>query len=503
MTASISLRRGQYRDSVTLMQVSRELGALDGVRASFVAMATPLNLDVLTGMGFDRPAGAASNDMLVAIDADDEDSLAAADARLAELLTARASADGGDGGRGALPAPRTVRAAARQTPDATVAVLSVPGPAVLAEAMDALDSGLSVLIFSDNLPVEDEIALKDRARDRGLLVMGPDCGTAMIGGVGLGFANVVRPGPVSLVAASGTGAQQVMCLLDAADIGMRHCLGVGGRDLSARIGARSTLQALDLLAADDGTEVVCLVSKPPAPDVAARVRQHAAALGKPVIFALLGPGRPDLTSAAAEVVRVAGGSWVEPRCWPARTGRVHMDGLLRGLYSGGTLCDEAMLIAVDALGRLASNIPLHPGWRLPPDLRAPGHLLIDFGDDELTRGRAHPMIDPSLRLARLAEEAADPACGVLLLDVVLGHAAHPDPAAELAPAIRMARERARVDGRDLGVVIALVGTDGDPQGLDRQASALAEAGASVHLSNAAATRTAIGLVTAEEPSGAS
>ncbi len=495
MTASISLRRGQYRDSVTLMQVSRDLGAVDGVRTSFVAMATELNLDLLATMGFDRPTDFSPNDMLVAIDADDEDALARADARLTELLAVRAAA--GSTASADHPAPRTVRAAARQTPDATLAVLAVPGAAVLAEASDALDAGLSVLIFSDNVDVADEIALKDRARTVGQLVMGPDCGTAMIGGVGLGFANVVRPGSVGLVAASGTGAQQIMCLLDAAGVGVRHCLGVGGRDLSAEVGGRSTLQALDLLAADDATEVVVVVSKPPADKVADRVTDHAARLGKPVVFALLGAGQPTLTEAAAEVVRVAGGTWTEPRRWPAPVERTGAYPYLRGLFSGGTLCDEAMLVAVPAVGPIASNIPLDPAWRLPEDLRAPGHLMIDFGDDALTRGRAHPMIDPSLRLARVADEAADPACGVLLLDVVLGHAAHPDPAGDLAPAIRAAHERAGQDGRDLAVVIALIGTSGDPQGLERQATTLRDAGASVHLSNAAAALKAVELLGAE------
>lgn len=489
----MSLRRGQYRDSVTLMQLSRDLGAVVGVRTAFVAMATELNLELLSSMGFSPSTDVSANDMVVAVEADDDDALTRAGDRLEELLQARASA-GNSGAEHA--APRTMRSATRQTPDATLALLSVPGASVLAEAMDALSAGLAVMIFSDNVPLDDEVALKKRAGDLGLLVMGPDCGTAMVNGVGLGFSNVVQPGPVSLAAASGTGAQQLMCLLDAAGVGVRHCLGLGGRDLSAAVDGRSTLQALDLLDADTATELIVLVSKPPAPNVAERVVAHAQSLGTPVIFAMLGRGRLDLTAAAANVVQALGCRWVEPAWWPApapRTGRYEA---LRGLYSGGTLCDEAMVIASTALGPISSNIPLEPGWRLPPDLRSPGHLMIDFGDDAMTRGRAHPMIDSSLRLARLAEEAADPSCGVLLLDVVLGHAAHPDPAAELAPALGAAHRRARQDGRDLAVVIALIGTSGDPQGLREQAEALCAAGASVHLSNAAATRKAVGLLAA-------
>ncbi|HEY6796825.1 MAG TPA: hypothetical protein VI248_19310, partial [Kineosporiaceae bacterium] len=337
--------------------------------------------------------------------------------------------------------------------------------------------------------------------------MGPDCGTAVIGGVGLGFANVVRPGPVGVVAASGTGSQQVMSLLDSAGVGVRHCLGVGGRDLSAAVGGRSTRQALALLDADPDVQQIVLVSKPPDPGVEAAIREVAAGLSTPVQFALLGPGRPDLTAAARAAVEAAGGTWRTLPVWPAPAdggtppGRVR----LRGAFAGGTLCDEAMIVAAEVVGPVASNIPLPGAVRLGPDLRTgvdgarPAHVMIDFGDDELTRGRPHPMIDGSLRAAWLARQAAEVAAGdgiVVLLDVVLGHAAHPDPAAELAPAVVAARARARARGGALAVVVSLCGTQGDPQGLRRQAEALAAAGAAVHLSNAEATRAALALLSA-------
>ncbi|MGH9285477.1 MAG: hypothetical protein ACRD0M_07360, partial [Acidimicrobiales bacterium] len=270
--------------------------------------------------------------------------------------------------------------------------------------------------------------------------------------------------------------------------------GVGGRDLSQQVGGASTLAALDLLAADSATERVVVVSKPPAAQTAASVRARASALGMPVDFALLGPEQPTLTDAAERVVRALDLPWPEPRAWPAPGRREPRVGALRGLFAGGTLCDEAMLIASARLGSIRSNIPLQPGWRLPEDLRSDGHLMIDFGDDRLTQGRPHPMIDNSLRGQRLVDEGSDPACGVVLFDVVLGHGAHPDPAAELGPAVRKAREAAAAGGRDLAVVVALVGTAADPQGLDRQAEALQSAGASVHLSNAAAARVAVDLV---------
>ncbi|WP_205629080.1 hypothetical protein, partial [Jiangella muralis] len=355
----------------------------------------------------------------------------------------------------------------------TIAFVSTPGPYAFADAMDALQHGLHVVVFSDNVPVEQEVLLKRAARELGLLVMGPDCGTAVVGGVGFGFANVVRPGPVGIVAASGTGAQQLLSLLDGAGVGISHCLGVGGRDLSAEVGGASTLAALDLLAGDDATEVVVVVSKPPAAEVADAVRERAEKLGKPVVLALLGPGRPDLTAVAETVVTTAGAQWLPPRSWPSTATATGPH--IRGLYAGGTLCEEARLLADAALA---------PG----------GHTFVDFGDDTFTLGRPHPMIDNSLRIERLLAEARDPSCGVVLLDVVLGHGAHPDPAAELAPAIVRARNLAGGRGRDLAVVVALVGTADDPQGLEEQARTLRDAGASVHLSNAAAARAAITLV---------
>jgi FdrA protein len=484
----LQVRPGAYRDSVSLMQVSQRVGAQPGVVTALVAMATELNLELLAGMGFSAPGGASANDMVVAVEAIDNDALSAAVQQVDVILAERQGPRRDGTGESA---PRTIRAA---SPGATLALISTPGTYAAADAFEALDAGLDVVIFSDNVPLAHEIALKEAAARRGLLVMGPDCGTAVVAGVGLGFANVVRPGPVGVVAASGTGAQQLMCLLDAAGVGVSHCLGVGGRDLSAEVGAASTLAALDLLAGDPATRRVVVVSKPPAPEVADRVRLRAAGLGLPVDLALLGPGQPTLTDAAERVVRELGLPWHEPRVWPAPEPRRPRAGALRGLFAGGTLCDEAMLIASARLGPVRSNIPLEPEWRLPDHLRAEGHLMIDFGDDRLTRGRPHPMIDNSLRAQRLVEDAADPTCGVVLLDVVLGHGAHPDPAAELGPAIRSARESAAEDGRDLAVLVSLIGTAADPQDLARQAERLQSAGASVHLSNAAAARAAVDLV---------
>lgn len=504
----VQVRSGAYHDSVTLMQISRSLAALEGVSAAQVAMGTALNCDVLAAMGLPAPAGTGPNDLVVALRVHDEVAHQRALDYLATALAAPARA-----GESTEEPARTTASALRREP-AGLVVVSVPGESALAEAMDAVQAGCSVVVFSDNVPVEAEVALKRAAAAQDVLVMGPDCGTAVVSGVGVGFANVVQPGPVSLVAASGTGAQHLMSLLDAAGVGVRHCLGVGGRDLSAAVGGRSARQALAALAGDRGTELVVVVSKPPADQVAQALRADADRLGLAVVWALLGPGQPDLTAAAAQVLSALGRpvppwpTWSPPPPTPPPTGPGAGRGpALRGLFVGGTLCEESMLIAAQVLGPVRSNVPLRPDWALEVDgsgrWDAGGaHAMVDFGSDELTRGRPHPMIDPTLRERRLVHEGADPAVGVLLLDVVLGLAAHPDPAAGLAVAIHEARRAAADGGRDLGVVVSLTGTNGDPQGRDAQAQALARAGAHVHLSNAEATRHALALLPGAPPEGA-
>ncbi|HET7386697.1 MAG TPA: FdrA family protein [Nocardioidaceae bacterium] len=478
----VQIRRGAYVDSVALMQVSKQVGALEGVTAALVAMATDLNVELATQMGF-QVSETGANHMLIAVEADTDEAheaaLAEVDAALNE--SSLPSSPGSD----LEPAPALLGAAARRLPrdQTAVALVSTPGDHAFVDAIDALDAGLHTMLFSDNVSIEQEVSLKEYADPSGLLVMGPDCGTAVIGGVGLGFANVVRPGPVGIVAASGTGAQQLMCLLDACGVGISHCLGVGGRDLSEPVAGRSTRRALELLAQDEATELIVVVSKPPAPGVARAIRGHAASVadshGVPVMFALLGPGEPDLTASARQVVEATGATWAEPRHWQSRrapSAARRAGGSLRGLFTGGTLRDEARLIATERLGPIGT------------DLADTAHTMVDLGDDEFTRGRPHPMVDASSRTDLLLAQIDEPRTSVLLLDVVLGLAADPDPAASLVGPVGTATEQG------VPVVVSLVGSRDDPQGLERQAAALADAGARVHLSNAEATRKAVDLV---------
>ncbi len=484
MIDHVEVRAGHYADSVTLMQVSSEVGRVDGVSAAIVAMATELNRDLLVGMGFDV-SGAGAEDLVVAIRAEDDAVLAGALGTLAAALAPRrAVAD--DAGEAS---PRTVAEAA--TAGGDLALISVPGEHAFLEAMDAIEGGLDVMLFSDNVPVAHEIVLKDRAAALGQLVMGPDAGTAIVSGVGLGFANIVRPGPVGVVAASGTGAQLLTCLLDAAGVGVSHVLGVGGRDLSTAIAGRATLRALEMLGADAGTEHIVVLSKPPAAEVAARIEAVARSMATPVTLALLGDGQPDITQRAEEVIAAVCGA--VPDRWPTWGERPEPSapGRLVGLFSGGTLCAEATLIARAELGTVRANVVVEDRLRLHGFEQVDGHVLIDLGEDEFTRGRPHPMIDQRLRIDRIAVESAR--ARILLLDVVLGHAAHPDPASELAPVLEEVRRRAAEEGRMLDVVVSLCGTASDPQGLERQAVRLVGAGAFVTLSNAEAARAAVAI----------
>jgi FdrA protein len=436
MKEHVIVRRGAYYDSVTLMLVSRAAGAS-------VGMATPLNLSLLADQGFAIDEDVGPNDLVIAVRADDVDEVVAAVDR---ELSAKAPASSGPAER---PAARSLASATRRDPELSLAFLSIPGDHVAHEAAAALAAGLHVFCFSDGVSLEDEAWLKRQALDGGLLFMGADCGTAIIDGVGLGFANAVQRGPVGIVGASGTGIQEVTCLLDAAGVGISHAIGVGGRDLSAEVGGLMMRRGLELLAADEDTEVVVAISKPPDAAVAETIEAAAEATGKPVVLAW----QMTLHDAAARAAELAGAAMPE---LGAALRRPPAPGTVRGLYSGGTLCGEAAAI----VGR---------------------GTFTDFGADEYTEGRAHPMIDQSLRLEHLAASAQDPAVTVVLLDVVLGFGAHPDPAGELAPAI---------DAVDKHVIVALCGAAGDPQGLDAQRERLEAAGAVVVRSNALAARLA-------------
>jgi FdrA protein len=481
--AATRVHADTYVDSVLLMAATRAMSGAPGVEYAAAVMATPANLDDLKAGGFEVPA-AGANDLVLAVRAG---SAAEAEAGLdaGDDTLASAAAESQPEGGGAKEAPRTLEDAVAALPDANVAIVSVPGPFAALEAHKALSQGLHVLLFSDNVPVGDEVALKERGASLGLLVMGPGAGTAMLGGTGLGFANAVRAGRVGVVAAAGTGAQEVMCLLDRWGEGVSQAIGVGGRDLSSAVGGTMAGLGLRALAEDPATEAILLVSKPPSPDVAARLLQSGH--GKPLVAALVGLAPPVEAPAGVLVTDTLekgvlltleglGATPPDPGAGLAALVSSALAGLdparrsLLGLFSGGTLCYESMVVMSRYLGAIHSNTPLNYSWGIPAPAGA--HVCLDLGEEEYTRGRPHPMIDPGDRAERIAAAPEDESVGVVLIDVVLGYGGHADPASVLAPACRSVT--AQPGGPR--VVAYVLGTEADPQVRSKQCAVLEEAG---------------------------
>jgi len=494
-----AVRSGAYYDSLVLMQLQRALSGLPGVLDAGVVMGRQANKRILEQSGLLTPEAleAAADDLVIIVRASDTAAAEAALAQVDALLLQRRSAAEQD------YQPQSLESAAQALPAARWLLVSVPGRYAGAVARDGLRLGRHVFLYSDNVPMTEEVELKQAAAQSGLLVMGPDCGTAIVNGIGLGFANVVRRGPIGLVAASGTGLQEVASRIHQLGGGISHALGTGGRDLSEAVGAVTARQSLDLLGRDPQTRVIVLISKPPAPAVADTLLRAARRVDKPVVVDLIGYPRAvrrldhlhfagTLDETAEWAVQLAADQGHDSSdLSPAESetaARSIAPGqrYLRGLFSGGTLAYEALLLLQDYLPVVYSNAPLRKEHRLASSMVSQAHSIIDLGEDEFTVGRLHPMMDNDLRIRRLHQEAQDPEVALILMDVVLGYGAHPDPASELAPAIATARARAEAQGRLLEVVVAVVGTDQDPQNQAHQMGRLEEAGARVMSSNLSA-----------------
>jgi succinyl-CoA synthetase alpha subunit len=497
-------RKNFYKDSVALMRIAQTVGAREGVNRVSLLMGTPANKDILAQGGLLVPqlADAAPADLMILVEGG-SDALAPALAAIDGELAGRAATAAGER---AEIAPRSIAMGIERLARATLAQVSVPGPYAAAEALKALKRGLHVFLFSDNVPLAQEQAVKRAAAKKGLLVMGPDCGTAIIGGVPLGFANAVRRGAIGIVGASGTGMQEVSCRVHALGEGVSHAIGTGSRDVYDEIGGTTLLAGLDLLARDPGTRVIVIVSKPPAPAVADRALSAARACGKPVVVLFLGAPLArggnvhpvaTLEDAAATAVAVARGERAAVGTGTMETINAKLASgqrFLRGLYSGGTYCTEAQYVWQDAGIATWSNAPADRKYALPHGAPSRDHTAIDLGADEFTVGRPHPMIDFAARTERLLLEARDRSVAAIVLDVVLGYGANADPAGELAPAVREARAIAARDGRELVVLGFVCGTDDDPQGLAAQAAKLREAGMRLAAGSTAAARIAARVV---------
>ncbi len=489
------VRKGFYLDSVALMRLSREIATIEGVLDAALMMGSPSNLEIMAEAGLLKAETVArNNDLVMAIKASSAAEAKVALATATEALDRPKTTASGEGKW----QPRTLAAALRVTPDINLALISVPGDFAAAEARKALRRGINVLMFSDNVSLDDELSLKQEARELGLLMMGPDCGTAIINGAPLGFANVVSRGSIGIVGASGTGTQEVSALISQAGQGVSHAIGVGGRDLKNDVGGIMTLMGMEALEQDAATKSVVLISKPPHPDVAKNIIAEIGKSAKQYIVCFLGADKLDLPDNAkqattlrdaAELALAGARIDAEFDLNKQAVGQATRGGQIRGLFCGGTLCAEAQVILKAGGRSLVSNAAIPGVPELDEETNADRDQLIDLGADEFTQGRAHPMIDPSLRDEMVQEALADGGVGVVLADLVIGYGAHADPAGQMAKMLEGAGKLAKP------VIASVTGTEADPQVRSRQVARLEAAGVIVAPSNAHACELALVMIT--------
>jgi len=498
MVKASFISKGDYRDSVFLMRINQECQKLDGVKACAVMMGTEANKDIAKDAWLytDELADAGPNDIFIVIDAIDEAKAEAAIAKAKDLLN-----EVGRGGSAEEMSYRTLRTAIENEPDSNMVLISTPGEYAYRETLTALNNDKNVMIFSSDVPIDDELKLKQLGSRKGLLVMGPDCGTAIINGVGLGFSNIVKRGPIGIVGAAGTGIQQVASLLD--DIGISQAIGTGSHDLSERIGGITMIDGIRMLGEDPKTKVLVVISKPPSPTVAAKILEYLKKVGKPAVVNFIGGNVSDegnisgaitLEDAANKASAIIKGG--RPSTTIFSKPKAELEALImqetaklsykqkyvRGLFSGGTLCAEAQAL-FRSMGRsVRSNVPLDKSLLIQPSGRGVGDTFIDMGTEEFVRGIPHPMIDFRFRNERIIGESKEDDVAVILLDIVLGLGANMNPAGELADAVATARANGK------SVVASVCGTERDPQSLHLQVEALGKLGVVVLPSNAQAAR---------------
>ena len=509
MVNKTEIRKNVYYDSVTLMSLTGKILDMESVDNAVISMATQMNKDLLKSVDLSNEEvdAAAASDLIVAVSAENEKALEEAFAMIEELLTSRKKKKD----KGETKAPESIKEACERMEEANVAIISVPGIYAAREAREALKKGLHVMIFSDNISLEEERALKEMGRDKGLLVMGPDCGTASINGTGLCFANDVRSGGIGIVGASGTGLQEVMVQIHHLGGGVSHGIGTGGRDLREEIGGIMMLEGIRALAADESTQVLVLVSKPPAKVIADRIYEELKKVEKPVVVCFL-DGKPHedtpdhvhfvsgLYEAAEKAVSLLKGEEAsktllegfDPAPYAGRLKSTQEN--VRALYGGGTLCAEALTILREKLGKVKSNVAKKPEEKLSGEAAETGHVLLDLGEDEYTNGKPHPMIEPSLRNEHILHAARDPKTAVILMDYELGYGSH-DAAVEVSlKAIEKARALAAEEGREIVFAAYVLGTELDKQDYKLQRRLLKENGILVFDSNREAALAAAAIV---------
>ncbi|KQL21379.1 acyl-CoA synthetase FdrA [Cytobacillus solani] len=496
------VKKNSYQDSINLMLLTNSISTIEGVNKAQIMMGTPANKDIFktAGLYSEELETAESNDMAIVVDTDDENKMSEVLEKVEQYLKDQSISNKGND----FETVRTWDRAKKALPDATLALISVPGQYAAEEAEKALDLGLHTFIFSDNMPIEDEVRLKKKAHEKGLLVMGPDCGTGILDGVPIAFANVVKKGRIGIVGASGTGIQEVTAIIDRLGEGVSHAIGTGGRDLKEPVGAITMMDGIRALENHQQTDIIVVISKPPAKEVRNEVVDLLHSVSKPVVTIFLGekPTQHEgnvyqaytLEETARIAVDLAKGNEIKAdynqgNFEAANTDLKPSQRTIKGLFSGGTLASEAAVLISDALG-LGSAITNEDGYVLKKD----GHIVVDLGDDKYTQGKPHPMIDPETRARFIDEAGADEQTAVILLDFVLGYGSHDDMASALLPSIQKAVSHAHNEGRTLHVVASVCGTETDPQDYQAQKKKLAEAGIIVKDSNNEAVRTALAIV---------
>jgi len=514
MTVKVIIRKDTYRDSVILMRLSNNVAELDGVLQAGVIMGTPTNKGFLKALNLltEDARQAGPNDMIIALDTQDEKSMAHALSEVDRLLTAQISKDASK------IVPETLDSALRYMSDANLVIISVPGVYAKREASKALKKGLNVFIFSSNVSLEDELELKQLALEKGLLVMGPDCGTAIINNIVLGFGNVVNQGNIGLVAAAGTGLQEVSTLIHDKGFGISQAIGTGGNDLSKTIGGIMMIEGIKRLERNDETKVIVLISKPPNQEISQKVLKIASQASKPIVVNFLGGDIKNIESqgfnaaktledAATTACALVQGKQAIKNTFTATREEILSvaqsewnrlganQNFVRGLYSGGTLSYEALILMTPLLEEIFSNSPLKPHLKLEDSTLSKNHTCVDMGAEEFVIGRPHPMIDYTLRNQRIIKEGNDPETAVILLDVVLGYGSHDNPAAELISSIQEIKTNAERNVRYLSVVASIVGTSLDHQEFHKQSKLLEDVGVIIMPSNAQAARLAALIAT--------
>ncbi|MCT4633187.1 MAG: acyl-CoA synthetase FdrA [Firmicutes bacterium] len=519
MRVQTVIRKNTYYDSVTLMLISKDIKNIDGVNECLIGMGTDLNKELVENLNLatDDIRALSGNDFFIVIDSDVDGIIDTVETTVDELLSNTKSDDGDDDF-----SPATLDSAVKYQPETNMVIISVPGKYAKAEAMKALKKDLHVMLFSDNMPVEEEKELKEYAVANDLLLMGPDCGTAIINNVPLAFANVINKGPIGIVAASGTGTQEVSCLIHKLGHGVSQVIGTGGRDLKSEVGGLMMIHGIKALINDPATEVIVLISKPPAPEVAIKVLELVKTTDKPFVVNFIGGNPEDAVNAGAyaalsledtaykavallekkEVVDFDSfqmGEEAANKIIAEESAKLKEDQVyIRGLYTGGTLAEEAIKLITNELGEdVWSNIPLHPEYKLVDTSRSLEHTCIDLGDDEFTVGRPHPMIDPTTRTDRMVQECEGDV-GVILFDVVLGYGSNEDPAGAMVPYIKEAKEKMAAMGKEMVFVGSICGTDADYQDAEESQRVLEEIGCIIMPSNAQAIRLAARILKANK-----